>query len=223
MGDDERIDRTRDLDRAVEGCAGAHQRLLSDLVDADDEVMRRPSLLPGWTVGHLLTHLARNADSHRRMFEAADRGEIADQYDGGQEGRGRDIDAGADRSAREIVADVRRSIYALEGAWATTSATGWDGAGRTVSGETSMPELVFRRWREAEVHRSDLGLGVSPDDWSPEYVRFDLERWTMTWASRRPMGLTTLPAEVLALTPARRLAWLMGRFEVPGLPAAGLW
>lgn len=223
MADDERIDRTRDLDRAVEGCARAHQRLLADLVGVDDDTMRQPSLLPGWTVGHVLTHLARNADSHVRMFAAADRGEIADQYDGGQEGRGRDIEAGAGRPAEEIVADVRRSIYALEGAWATTSALGWSGMGRTVSGETSMPELVLRRWREAEVHRTDLGLGATPDDWSPEYVRVDLERWTMTWASRRPMGLSALPAEILSLPPTRRLAWLMGRFDVPGIPAAGLW
>ena len=29
--------------------------------------------LEGWTVGHVLTHLARNADSHVRMLEAAAR------------------------------------------------------------------------------------------------------------------------------------------------------
>ena len=86
---------TRDLD----GCRAAHDRLLTLIDGITDDDCRRPSLLPGWTVGHVLTHLARNADSHVRMFAAADRGEIADQYVGGQEGRGSDIEAGAGRPA----------------------------------------------------------------------------------------------------------------------------
>lgn len=52
----------------------AHARLLSTLARLTDDDARGPSLLPAWSVGHLVTHLARHADSHVRMLEAAARG-----------------------------------------------------------------------------------------------------------------------------------------------------
>ncbi|WP_048821321.1 maleylpyruvate isomerase N-terminal domain-containing protein, partial [Streptomyces ipomoeae] len=40
------------------------QRRLSQAVDAlPADAVAEPSALPGWTRGHLLTHLARNADA----------------------------------------------------------------------------------------------------------------------------------------------------------------
>jgi maleylpyruvate isomerase len=45
----------------------------------------------------------------------------------------------------------------------------------------------------------------------------------MLWRARRPMGLTPLPAEALALPPATRLAWMMGRVEIDGLAPAHLF
>ena len=65
----------------------SHARLALTLAGVTDTDARRPSLLPGWSVGHVLTHLARNADSHVRMLEAAAVGEVADQYPGGNERR----------------------------------------------------------------------------------------------------------------------------------------
>jgi hypothetical protein len=72
------------------------------------------------------------------------------------------------------------------------------------------------------VHRSDLGLGSTPADWPNTYVRIDLPRLTMLWASRRAMGRTTLPPEALAATPQARLAWLLGRASIDGLGPAGV-
>ena len=46
------------------------------------------TLLPEWSVGHVMTHLARNAEAMVRRVEAATRGEVIDQYAGGVEGRG---------------------------------------------------------------------------------------------------------------------------------------
>jgi len=46
---------------------------------------------------------------------------------------------------------------------------------------------------------------------------------TMQWASRKPMGLTTLPAAAMALPEAHRVAWLTGRVEVSGLEPAGIF
>lgn len=218
-------DGSRELDATVAGCAAAHQRLLQTLDRLTDDDARRPSALPGWSVGHVLTHLARNADSHVRLFEGAERGEELRQYEGGPAQRAADIEAGATRSAAALVADVRRTIWRLETTWATTSAIGWEGSGLTMSGDRQpCTDLPFRRWREVEVHHADLGLpSFTFDDWSDGYVRRELRRQLMVWRSRLPMGVGDLPGEVLALSPPQRLAWLLGRLAVDGAPVAGPW
>ena len=219
------------LNRQVEGLAASHQRLLSvlDPIDGEgltDEMVRRPSRLPDWTVGHVLTHLARNADSYTRLTMAAESGESVDQYPGGATGRNADIDAGAVRAARDQIADLRRSVYELEGAWAVAR-DAWFGRGRLMSGhEVPISELPLRRWREVEVHAGDLGLrelGLDgPESWSTDYVRHDLAVMTMQWKSRGSMGLTDLPTAVVARPAHERLAWLLGRFDVDGVAPAGM-
>src|SRR5215216_1668011 len=155
-----------------------------------------PSLLPRWTVGHVLTHLARNAESMTHVLDASERGEIVERYVGGTAGRDAGIEAGAGRPAGEQVADVRSTIGRLDAALAAH--TRWDGRSIEMRGDTiSVAELVVLRWREVEVHRADLGLGYGPADWPHEYVRTDLVQMEMRWNARRPMGLTGLPPEAL--------------------------
>ncbi len=212
-----------ELDRDLAGARAAHRRLIDGLAGLDDVVARRPSLLPGWTVGHVLAHLARNADSHIRLLDAGALGEVADQYEGGAAGREAEIERDAGRPAAELVADVAATADALEQRWATMPVDRWSGEGRTSLGPVVLRDLPFRRWREVEVHRVDLGLGATVDDWPTAYVRLELVRMEMLWAARRPMGLTSLPTPALALPPARRLAWLLGRADVDGLPTAGIF
>jgi len=215
----------RDLDHHVNGCGAAHRRLvghLEALVDSgglNDAVALQPCRLPGWSVGHLLTHLARNADSHTRVIDGALRGEVTDQYEGGAAGRSVEIDAGAARGAQALVDDVRSSIVHLEAAWARAAAGGWQGEWRSPgAGQRPLFELAFRRWREVEVHHADLGLaGFNIDDWSSRYVTEELRIRTMEWTSRQPMGLATLPEAALRLSPPVRLAWLLGRAVPDGL------
>ena len=214
----------RELDATIEGCAAAHQRLLADVDTLTDEDIARPSALPDWTIGHVLTHLARNADSHIRVYEAAARGVPTERYPGGQQGRNAEIEMGAARPAAEQIADVRGTIWRLESAWAAVPADGWELTATVYGAPEPVVELPFRRWREVEVHPADLGRAeYTIADWSDGYVRRDLGRAEMTWAARRPMGLTALPPAALALTPPRRLAWLMGRLDVDGLGAPGPW
>ncbi len=88
----------------------------------------------------------------------------------------------------------------------------------------TVAELPFRRWREVEVHHADLGRPeYTYDDWSDGYVRRELSLVEMSWAARRPMGLTVLPAAALAQPPARRLAWLFGRGSIDDLGPAEPW
>ncbi|MFZ1489203.1 MAG: maleylpyruvate isomerase N-terminal domain-containing protein [Ilumatobacteraceae bacterium] len=228
----------RAISADVEAARRSHERLLAALSGHDggerlgDAHVGLASLLPGWTVGHVLTHIARNADGHRRMLDAASRGEIAEQYPafpGGDSraARAAEIDQGAARSADALVEDLRRSAQLLEDAWAACTPEGWTGHGRGTDGALiAVADLPFRRRREVEVHRHDLGSGVpgasAPGEWPRDYVRAEMTRMRMAWKARRPMGLGELPAEITALTEHDQLAWLLGRLALPGVPPADL-
>jgi maleylpyruvate isomerase len=211
-----------DLDRDRAGATKAHGAVIATLQDLTDDQAVRPSLLPGWTVGHVATHIARNAEGHQRMFAAAALGEIAEMYPGGSAQRTGDIEAGARRSAADLIADVANTASQLEATWAALPASAWSGRGITFAGEVTIAELVFVRWREVGVHHADLGLGYSWMDWDTGYVRLELARLTMLWASRKPMGMTELPPEAKSASDHHRLAWLLGRAEIDGLAAAGI-
>jgi len=200
--------------------ADAHQRLFSALDGLTDAQVRAPSPLPGWTVGHVLSHLARNADSHVRRTEAAARDEVVDQYAGGQAGRAADIEAGAAGRADQLVADVRRSGLAAEQAWRDVPPAAWsritrDGDGR----ERPLFELPSRRWQEVEVHLVDLGLGPTPRDWPDAFV--------IEWLPRtRERMHASLPPESRTLrweSPADELAWFYGRLHRDDAPDPPAW
>lgn len=211
------------LERDVQGAVAAHARLVADLATLTDEQAAQPSLLPGWSVAHVLTHIARNADSHVPMLEAANRGEVVAQYPGGVDQRNADIEAGAGRPAAALVADVVAANARLEAAWTAMTPNGWGVQGLSSFGPVAIDDLPFRRWRETVVHQADLGLSYTWRDWPADYVRLELARMTMLWASRKPMGLTTLPAAAMVLTDHERTAWLTGRTSVEGLDAAGIF
>lgn len=188
----------------IRGMTAAHRRLEAALAGLTDEQARQPSLLPGWTVGHVLTHIARNADSATRRLEGAARDEVVDQYPGGYEGRAADIEAGAGRGAAELVADVVESNAAVEAAVDAVPDHAWGRLGRNVAGkELPVAALPFGRWGEVDVHHVDLGLGYGPDQW-PEALA---ERWL-------PELLAALPGRADART---LLAWALRRGQAPEL------
>ena len=161
----------------------------------------------------LLAHLARNADGHRRMIEGAGRGEELAQYPGGIEERDRGIEAGRDRAATDLLADLVESTARLEAAWTASDWVGFGRRGRRVP----IVDLPFLRIREVELHHVDLDVGSTFDDLDPTYVRLELSRLTMLWTARQPMGMTSLPDPILVESPGARLAWLTGRREIAGL------
>ena len=124
----------RTLNIHVAGCAESHQRLLQSLDSLTDDQCREPSALPGWTRGHVLSHLARNAESHVHVLQCAARGEVGEQYVGGAKARKEGIESHANDSAESLVNAVRKSIYALEGQWAATNSEGWQGHGVNSAG-----------------------------------------------------------------------------------------
>ncbi len=208
--------------RDLAGAVAAHRTLAADIAGLTDDQVRRPSELAGWTVGHVLTHIARNADGLSNLLEGAARGVVADMYPGGREGRAADIEAGAPRPARDLIDDVAASSARIEAAFAALADDQWNAQGATVFGPVAMVDVPRRRWQETTVHHADLGLGYTYRDWPDDFVRLELQRFTMLWNSRKPMGLTGLPAAALAVDDHDRIAWLMGRLVIDGLEPAGL-
>ena len=201
-----------------------HRRLLSTLdrrVASGTLDVAARSLLPDWTIGHVVTHVTHSGDGHVRMLDAAAEGDVGPQYPGGRAQRNSGIEQGAARPAAEQVADLRRAIDALEARWASMPT--WDGVGASLGGEVAIADLPFLRIREVAIHHADLGIGFTFGDLPGAYLREELRRMEMLWASRQPMGMTTLPPLALAAPPSDRLAWLMGRSAIDGLDPAGVY
>jgi maleylpyruvate isomerase len=190
---------------SVDLCRAAHQRLLTTVRDLTDAQARSASRLPDWTVGHVVTHLARNADGHARRLEGALRGEDVPRYPGGHAQRDRDIEEGADRPAAELVADLTAAQGRLEDAWVRSAAAGWPHAEFRAHDGYAVTESPVRRLREVEMHHVDLGMGYESSNWPQAYVEWEL-----------PEILATVPERLPASDDVRRLvAWLAGRGSVP--------
>ena len=206
----------REVRRDIEACAASHASLVAHLASLDPVDPGRASVLPDWTVGHVLTHIARNADSIVSMLAGRE------QYPHGTEGRNADIETGAQRACCELVDDVTASASSLEGRFGDDDID-WAGRASTRGGDRPTAMLPLLRQREVEVHRADLDLGYGFADMPNDYVRKDLRLMGMLWKARKPMGMTPLPDAALALPPAIRLGWMMGRIEIDDLPPAGLF
>jgi maleylpyruvate isomerase len=203
-------DLEQDAAAAIALCQAAHARLLACAEGLAEDQVRAPSRLPGWSVGHVLAHLARNAEGHARRLEAALAGQDLPRYPGGSSQRDAGIAAGAGRSAAELAADLAGTARALEDVWARSAAAGWPHA--DLCGHDSWPTTASpsRRLREVEVHHADLGLGYEPADWPEEYIAWEL-----------PMLLATVPRRLPDPGDRRDLlVWLMGRR--PDLPPVRL-
>jgi len=186
----------------IDGCLDAQTALLAAIADLSDDVARQPSRLPDWTVGHVLTHIARNADSVVWRLEGAAMGELRDQYPGGLEQRAGDIAGGAGRPAAELVRDVQQTSDAVERTMGELIPAAWDALSRTSRGVVEdSRDAVLSRWREVVVHHADLGLGPVP--LPPALVD--------VWLPRE------LPRLADRSDPAQLLSWIIGRGEPPNL------
>ena len=205
-----------ELTREIASCVASERSLVEFVTSLGDDVdPRTPSRLPNWSIGHVMTHIARNADGLLSMMDGGL------QYPHGRDGRNADILAGSKRGWPELVDDVVARSAAVEAV--VTACTDWSGTVGMIVGDRAKTQIPVLRQREVEVHRVDLGLGYEFADMPPDYVRRDLRLMGMLWAARTPMGMSPLPEAALALDPATRLAWMMGRVEPDGLEPAGLF
>ncbi len=155
----------RQVQERLAVAAEATGRLLDALREIDDAWCRSPSALPDWSRGHVLTHLARNADGLVRLASTTAEGRGAGMYGPGG-AREADIEAGAHRSATELVDDVRHSAARLDETCHQLPDHVWDVVTEWRAGRRQpVRDIAVARVVEVEVHRVDLGAGYSPGDW----------------------------------------------------------
>ena len=83
-----------EVSHSLDRLAMATERLLTTATALSDAQVREPSSLPGWTRGHVLTHIARNADGLGNLLIWARTGTETPMYPSARS-RGDDIEAGA--------------------------------------------------------------------------------------------------------------------------------
>jgi maleylpyruvate isomerase len=143
----------------------ATDRLLRTTEDLDDA--GAPSLLPGWTRGHVLTHIARQADAMTNLLTWARTGVENPAYPSPQ-ARADGIEAGAGRPLAEQIEDIRTSHERMADAAAAMTGEAWTFYLPTRNQLAAA--LPWARLREVEVHHVDLGAGYAPEDWSDGFA-----------------------------------------------------
>lgn len=152
----------------------ATRRLLVTVESLDDDAVAEPSLLPGWTRGHVLAHVARNADALRNLLIWARTGVVTPGYRSKQ-ARDEDIEAGAGRPVAEQAADIAASADAFLAEAALLPAEAWK-AEVSIGGPELFPArlVLSKRLVEVELHHTDLGSGYTRADWPGAFAELEL-------------------------------------------------
>ncbi|GGT20166.1 MULTISPECIES: maleylpyruvate isomerase family mycothiol-dependent enzyme [Streptomyces] len=206
----------------------ATDRLLSAVGELDNASVTKQSRLPGWTVGHVLAHLARNADALVNVLEGRP------MY-AGAEARDADIERDAPRPLAAHLDDVRESAARFQRAAAVPA--DWS---RTVvlrNGVTdSASALPFRRWAEVALHHVDLGIGHELEDLPADFTERETGFLADRFAGHPEVAPTRLtdgtrawrtgreaqePEITVTGAPADLLGWLSGRRGGSGLTVTG--
>lgn len=228
---------------ALNAMVASTETLQRTILELRDDQVRQPSLLPGWTRGHVLTHVARNADAMVNLATWARTGVETPMYPS-RERRDADIEAGAGRSARDLVDDVARSHERLSEGLDALEDDHWRTTVTLARSGRQVPAAlipVLRR-TEVEVHHVDLYL-----DYTLAHLPEDLVEWLLAERATELSESADVAGFVLVAnddegrwtvgsggpeitgTPPSLLGWVLGRTDGIGLhsdeplPSLGPW
>ena len=160
----------RSVDLTIARISESTGRLIGSASALTDGQLREPSLLPGWSRAHVLTHLARNADGLSNLLIWARTGVETPQYPS-QEDRDAQIEEGSGRPAAEIVGDLSRSSESFITQARKLPAEAWLAEVRGMRGPAHPGWYTLnRRLSEIEIHHVDLAAGYVPADWQGWFV-----------------------------------------------------
>ncbi|MEU6510472.1 maleylpyruvate isomerase family mycothiol-dependent enzyme [Streptomyces sp. NPDC046942] len=203
-------------------------RLLDAVTGLDNASLAEPSRLPGWSRGHVLAHLARNADALVNVLEGRP------MY-ASSEVRDTDIERDAPRPLDAHLADLRESAARFQAAG--DAPADWSRIVELRNGVTdSASRVPFRRWAEVELHHVDLGIGYELEDLPAEFTEREIDFLARRFAGHAEVPSTNLSThgrnwttgggargEAVAAegTSADLLGWLAGRRDGSGLTVKG--
>lgn len=206
----------------LELLAAANNRLVRAVDALDDATYATPSLLPDWTVAHVVAHLALNGEALAGALDGVASGVGRTMY-ASQDARDADIAALAAGTPSELRSRLMASTELFDREVSDLPDDKWEARiERTPGGRTlSARATVLMRVREVEIHHADLGIGYTSADWSPAFSTLvldslpgdsptpfrvlarDLSR-TWTYGEGDPVSTVTGDAHELAW-------WLTGR------------
>lgn len=219
------IDHVRDLASVRD----ATERLLSAAAELDNASAAEPSRLPGWSRGHVLAHLARNADALVNVLAGRP------MYATG-EARDADIERDAPRPLDAQLTDVRESAARFQEAGAAPA--DWSRTVELRNGVVdSAARVPFRRWVEVELHHVDLGIGYELEDLPEEFAEREIEFLADRFTGHPEVPSTRITDSTRAWSTGRDaegdaevtvtgsapelLGWLSGRRDGSGLSTGG--
>ncbi|MEV6794730.1 maleylpyruvate isomerase family mycothiol-dependent enzyme [Streptomyces sp. NPDC051320] len=196
------IDHARDLQSLDE----ATERLIAAVTELDNAAVSEPSRLPGWSRGHVLAHIARNADALGNVLAGLPMYESA-------EARDADIERDAARTAAVQLDDVRDSAARFRAGAALPA--DWSRTVTLRNGVTDSAALIpFRRWAEVALHHVDLDIGYELHDLPAEFTEREIDFLRQRFSADPTVAEVTGP-------PVALLGWLSGRSDGRGLKAPG--
>ncbi|MFB7504301.1 maleylpyruvate isomerase family mycothiol-dependent enzyme [Streptomyces broussonetiae] len=207
----------------------ATERLLDAVAKLDNASLAEPSRLPGWSRGHVLAHLARNADALVNVLEGRPMYPSA-------EARDADIERDAPRALDTQLADLRESMARFQAVGDMPA--DWSRTVELRNGVTdSASGVPFRRWAEVELHHVDLGIGYELEQLPAEFTEREIDFLARRFAGHEEVASTGLSAGdgrvwttgggaqgapvAVEGTPADLLGWLAGRRDGSGLTVNG--
>ena len=221
-----------DANEVLATLESATGRLLDGIASLSDGAARQPSRLPGWSRGHVLTHLARNAEGSTRLLTWARTGVPSYEYESA-EARAAEIEAGAGRPAEVLIEDVRRTAAALEEAAGGMPPQAWRRVVRYTGGQEHPADVILpSRLAEVLIHHVDLDLAFTPGDWPGSFVTDMLTLLASSLSQRGGVAAARLASRdgggsyaigagsgdiTVTGSEPELLAWLLGRSDGHGL------
>lgn len=158
--------------------------LARKLNELRDDELDAPSLVPGWTRRHLISHVGYNARALCRLVEWARTGVEMPMYASAEQ-RLAEICLGSTLPPRALRNLFDHAAVHLSVEWRDLSEQGWDAPVRTLEGRTvPARETAWIRAREVWVHAVDLDNGGSFLDFPPDLLDALLADILRTWTER---------------------------------------
>jgi maleylpyruvate isomerase len=144
--------------------AAGEEFFIARMATLRDEDIRQPTGLPGWTRGHVLAHLARNARALGNLLEWARTGVETPMY-ASPEHRAAAIEEGSDEPARVLRTAVIETSSEFTQMTASMPEQAWTNEVRSAVGR-ALPAtgVPWMRIRESWIHAVDLDSGASFTD-----------------------------------------------------------